>query len=169
MTLAQKYYAMNAAINVFLTSQSETARLYKYGAVVEEKKTYPYFQSTYRLKEAQPFGTTESGSLTDFEYILNFFTAATSERTNDASLFTVFEKVREAIANPTYLIWRNIANVYGTNYAPEFSFKGGVEVLQRGLIFSCQSVCSHVLADVVGAEIPAAEAAADVSESLSYH
>lgn len=169
MTLIEKYYAMNTAINKFFQGQNmPKVRVHKYGTVVEEKKVYPYFQSTFRLKEQQPFGTSQSGTLTDFEYILNFFTAAPIERENDAALYKQFDMVREAIANPTILIFRGIANVYNTTYAPEFNFKGGIEVLQRGLIYSCQSVCSHVLADVVGKEVPTEEVVADISESLHY-
>jgi len=150
MTLAQTYYAMNAAVNLFLKAQGQgNVRVYKYGAVVEEKKTYPYFQSTYRFKSAlQPFGNTESGTLTDFEYILNFFTAATSERDNDAELFNVLEMVKEGITNLQYFIWRDIANIMSWDRTPEFSYKSGVEVLQSGLVFQMQKITSHVLADI---------------------
>jgi hypothetical protein len=148
MTLIETYYAMNTAINKFFQGQNmPKVRVHKYGTVVEEKKVYPYFQSAYRFKRGQPFGTTESGTLTDFEYILNFFTAAPIERENDAALYKEFDMVREAITNPYYFIWRDIANIMAWEPVPEFAFKSGVEVLQLGLKFDMQKVTSHVLAN----------------------
>ena len=149
MTIAEKYYAMNAAINAFLIAAGETARVFKYGTVAADNRVYPYFQSSYKVYDAQPFGTDESGTYTDFYFYLNFFTAAKNERDNDAALFTVFEKVREAIGNPNKLILQPIASVTRVEQTPEFNFRGGVEVLQRGLILTCRAVCSHVVADGV--------------------
>jgi hypothetical protein len=148
MTIAEKFYAMNAAIKAFLVAQGETAGVYKYGTVITGKP-YPYFQSDYKVYDAQPFGTDESGTYTDFYFYLNFFTAASNERKNDAALFNVFEKVREAIGNPNKLILQPIASVTRVEQTPEFNFRGGLEVLQRGLILTCRAVCSHVVADGV--------------------
>lgn len=144
MTIAEKYYAMNEAINLFLKGESSTARVYKYGTVMD-KKPYPYFQSDYKVIDSQPFSTDESGRYTDFHYYLNFFTASKNERDNDAALFNVLEKAREAIGNPNKLILRNIASVLRIEQTPEFAFRGGLEVLQKGLILACRAVCSHVL------------------------
>lgn len=149
MTIAEKYYAMNAAINAFLSAAGEAARVFKYGTIADDKKNYPYFQSNYRVIDAQPFGTDESGTYTDFYFYLNFFTAAKNERDNDAALFMVFEKVREAIGNPNKLILQPVASVTRVEQTPEFNFRGGLEVLQRGLILTCRAVCSHVVADGV--------------------
>ena len=149
MTIAEKYYAMNAAINTFLAAAGETARVFKYGTVKDSARPYPYFQSDYKVYDAQPFGTDESGTYTDFYFYLNFFTAASNERKNDAALFNVFEKVREAIGNPNKLILQPIASVTKVEQTPEFNFRGGLEVLQRGLILTCRAVCSHVVADGV--------------------
>lgn len=147
MTIAQKYYAMNAAIQAFLVSEDETAKIYKYGRVVQGVR-YPYFQSTYRVRDAQPFPSKQSGTYTDFDYFLNYFVAAKNEDSNDALLFTTFEKVKEAIGNPYYLILQPVASVLKIAHAPEFTFKGGLEVLQRGLILTCRTVCGNVLSEI---------------------
>lgn len=151
MTIAQKFYAMNTAINEFLAGlvPAQTAQVYKYGTVADGKKPYPYFQSDYKVTDSQPFSTDESGRYTDFTFFLNFFTAAANERSNDAALFNVFEQVREAIGNPNKLILQPIASVTKIEQTPEFNFKGGLAVLQRGLILTCRAVCSHVLSDDV--------------------
>jgi len=146
MTIAEKYYAMNGAIKAFLRSQNITAGIYKYGRVVQGV-AYPYFQSDYRVKDAQPFPSKQSGTYTEFDYFLNYFVAAKNEDKNDAALFTTFEMVKEAIGNPYWIILQPIASVLKISHAPEFSFKGGVEVLQRGLILSCRTVCGSVLSE----------------------
>jgi len=74
MTIIEKYYAMNKALNQALAaggSGVSPARVYKYGAV-PKGASYPYFQSTYRVTRRQPYASSVSGVLTDFEYILNF-------------------------------------------------------------------------------------------------
>lgn len=146
MTIYEKYYAMNKAINDFLKAKGFSASVYKYGTV-PSGVVYPYFQSTYRITGRQPHGSSQSGTLTDFEYSLNFFTASKSDRANDAALFVPYEAVREAIVSPQNSIWRDIANVYEHNETPEFNFKGGLEVLQKGLVCVCQTVVSHVVID----------------------
>lgn len=147
MTIAEKFYAMNAAIKSFLVSQESDAGIYKYGRVVQNVR-YPYFQSDYRVRDAQPFPSKQSGTYADFDYFLNYFVAAKNEDSNDALLFTTFEKVKEAIGNPYYLILQPIASVLKITHTPEFRFKGGLEVLQRGLILTCRTVCGNVLSEV---------------------
>ena len=83
-----------------------------------------------------------------FDYFLNYFVAAKNEDSNDAALFTTFEKVKEAIGNPYYVILQPIASVLKITHTPEFRFKGGLEVLQRGLILTCRTVCGNVLSEV---------------------
>lgn len=155
MTLYEKYYAMNKALNIALDGQGITCPVFKYGSVIKtgegypavdgQPVKYPYMQSTFRVTKRQPNGSTASGTLIDFEYILNFFTAAAHERENDAALFVPYETARELIVNPDFLIWSGIANVLNHDETPEFNFRGGLEVLQKGLIFRCQSVVSHVI------------------------
>lgn len=148
MTIAEKYYAMNEAIIDFLKSQSLDVSVYKYGRVAQDIK-YPYFQSDYKIKDGtQPFPSKQSGTYTEFDYFLNYFVAAKNENSNDAALFTTFEKVKEAIGNPYYIILQPIASVLKIVLTPEFSFKGGREVLMRGLILTCRTVCSNVLSEV---------------------
>ena len=59
----------------------------------------------------------------------------------------VNETARELIITPGLMIWDGITNVLNHDETPEFNFKGGLEVLMRGLIFKCQSVVSHVVTD----------------------
>lgn len=146
MTIYEKYYAMNKALNEFLIGNGYICPVYKYGTV-PEGITYPYIQTTYRITKRQAYGSSQSGTITDFEYSLNFFTAAKSDRENDSALFIPFEALREAIVSPYNPIWLGIANVYGHTETPEYKFKGGLEVLQKGLIFVCQAVTTHIVID----------------------
>jgi hypothetical protein len=146
MTIYEKYYAMNKAINTFLVAKGYSCRVFKYGTAPGDG-VYPYIQTTYRVTQRQPHGTSQSGTLTNFEYSLNFFTAPKSDRENDAVLFVPFEAVREAVISPREPLWAGIANVYDQKETPEFTFKGGLEVLQKGLIFACQTVVSHIVVD----------------------
>ena len=146
MTINQKYYAMNSALIAGLANLSVVCPVYKYGTVPQPTK-YPYIQTSFRVKNRQPFGSATSGTLVTFEFYLNFFTAAGNEKSNDAALFIPYETARELITTPQTLIWSGIANVRDHEETPEFNFKGGLEVLMRGLIFDCQTVVSHVIAD----------------------
>lgn len=166
MTINEKYYAMNAALNIALKAQNVACPVYKYGAVAELKK-YPYIQTAYRVIKRQPFGSSTSGILTDFEYILNYFTAAENERSNDAALFYPYEIARELVTSPESFIWKGIANILSHNETPEFAFKGGVEVLRRGLIFDCQTVTTFVSTIHGGNEISIDEVTETISESLN--
>lgn len=154
MTIVEKYYAMNKALNQALAAggSGPSARVYKYGTV-PKGATYPYFQSAYRVTYRQPFASSVSGVLTDFEYTLNFFTAAPNDEANDAALFEVYEMARELITSPESFIWSGIATVLSHDETPEFKFHGGLEVLQRGLVFNCQTVTTFVSSIHGGTEI----------------
>ena len=152
MTIIEKYYAMNTALNQALVNRGIAARVYKYGAV-PKGATYPYFQSTYRVTYRQPYASSVSGVLTDFEYTLNFFTAAPNDESNDAALFEPYEIARELITSPESAIWNSIATVLSHDETPEFKFHGGLEVLMRGLVFACQTVTTFVSAIHGGEEV----------------
>jgi hypothetical protein len=177
MTIYEKYYAMNAALNTALIAQCVTCPVFKYGSVVKKGNgypdvdgqpvSYPYIQTTFRVTKRQPNGSKTSGTLIDFEYTLNFFTAAAHERMNDSELFEPYEMARELIVNPDFLIWRGIANVLNHDETPEFNFRGGLEVLQKGLIFRCQSVVSHVI-DYVTEEVDIDDAMEVIEDSINF-
>lgn len=177
MTIYEKYYAMNSALNTALIAQGVICPIFKYGTVVKKGTgypevdgqpiSYPYIQTTFRVTKRQPNGSNASGTLINFEYILNFFTAAIHERMNDASLFVAYETARELIVSPDFLIWAGIANVLNHDETPEFNFHGGSEVLQKGLIFICQSVVSHVI-DFTGKIVPVDEAMEVVEDSINF-
>ena len=166
MTLYEKYYAMNKALNDALTGRGIVCPVYKYGSVAQPV-TYPYIQTIYRVTKRQPNGSAISGTLIDFEYTLNFFTAAVHERSNDAGLFIPYETARELITSPGYLIWKDIANVLNHEETPEFNFHGGLEVLQKGLLFKCQTVVSHVITDNTK-YVPEDDALAVVEGSINF-
>ena len=168
MTIIEKYYAMNKALNQALAaggSGPTPARVYKYGTV-PKGATYPYFQSAYRVTRRQPYASSMSGVLTDFEYILNFFTAAPNDEVNDAKLFEPYEIARELITSPESFIWDGIATVLSHDETPEFKFHGGLEVLQRGLVFSCQTVTTFVSSIHGGTEIDIDNVADAIEKSL---
>ena len=165
MTIIEKYYAMNKALNVALKAKEIVAPVYKYGTV-PEGQSYPYFQSSYRVQRRQPFGKLSTGVLTDFEYILNFFTASVNDETNDEELFTPYETARELITSPDSFIWYGIANILSHNETPNFNFKGGLEVLQRGLVFDCQTVTSFVSNIGGGKEVTTEKVVTTIKTSL---
>jgi hypothetical protein len=165
MTIIEKYYAMNKALNVALATQGIAARAYKYGTVPKGAQ-YPYFQSTYRVTYRQPYASSVSGVLTDFEYSLNFFTAAASDEANDAALFEPYEIARELITSPESFIWTGIANVLNHDETPEFKMKGGLEVLQRGLVIACQTVTTFVSTLHGGKEITIEEVTDTIKNAL---
>jgi hypothetical protein len=167
MTIIEKYYAMNKALNQALaaTGSGPAVRVYKYGTV-PKGATYPYFQSSYRVTYRQPFASSVSGVLTDFEYTLNFFTAAPNDEANDAKLFEPYEMARELITSPESAIWNSIATIFSHDETPEFNFKGGLEVLMRGLVFACQTVTSFVSTIHGGEEITVDNVVDTIKESL---
>jgi len=167
MTIIEKYYAMNTALNQALVNRGIAARVYKYGAV-PKGATYPYFQSTYRVTRRQPYASSVSGVLTDFEYTLNFFTAAPNDESNDAALFEAYEIARELITSPESAIWNSIATVLSHDETPEFKFHGGLEVLMRGLVFACQTVTTFVSAIHGGEEITVDNVVDTIEKSLEY-
>jgi len=166
MTIYEKYYAMNAALSAALVAQGVTCPVYKYGSV-PKLQNYPYIQTTFRVTKRQPNASARSGTLTDFEYTLNFFTAAKHERENDAALFVPYETARELIVSPDHLVWAGIANVLNHDETPEFNFHGGLEVLQKGLLFNCQTVTSHVIHDS-GTYVPVDEAMEVIEGSINF-
>jgi hypothetical protein len=165
MTINEKYYAMNKALNQALATLGINAHVYKYGAV-PKGATYPYFQTSYRVVKRQPYASSVSGVLTDFEYSLNFFTAAASDEANDAKLFEPYEIARELITSPESFIWDGIANVLSHDETPEFNTKGGLEVLQRGLVFACQTVTTFVSTIHGGEEITIDEVVDTIKNAL---
>lgn len=170
MTITEKYYAMNSALNKALIENEINARVYKYGivgALNGHNKTYPYFQSSYRVKSRQPYASSKTGVLVDFEYSLNFFTAANADETNDAALFNPYEVARELITSPESFIWNGIANILSHAETPEFDFKGGLEVLQRGLVFDCQTVTTFVSQIHGGTEISIDNVVETINDSLN--
>jgi hypothetical protein len=169
MTIIEKYYAMNKALNQALAAggSGPAARVYKYGTV-PKGASYPYFQSAYRVTRRQPFASSVSGVLIDFEYTLNFFTAAPNDEANDAKLFEPYEIARELITSPESFIWDGIATVLSHDETPEFNFKGGLEVLMRGLIFVCQTVTTFVSSLHGGEEITVDNVVDTIEKSLEY-
>ena len=58
MTIYEKYYAMNKALNEFLIGNGYPCPVYKYGTV-PEGITYPYIQTTYRITKRQAYGSSQ--------------------------------------------------------------------------------------------------------------
>jgi hypothetical protein len=165
MNINQKYYAMNSALNAALIARDIVCPVYKYG-VVAQPVSYPYMQTTYRVTKRQPYASSVSGVLIDFEYVLNFFTAAGHEKANDTNLFIPYETARELITSPESMIWSGIANILNHDETPEFNFKGGLEVIQRGLVFNCQAVAEFISTIHGGVEIPVDDIIETIQEIL---
>lgn len=169
MTLNEKYYAINTAINNYLSSKNITARVYKYGVDSALLKTnsqnatqirYPYFQSSIDNKKQQ-FATTRSGGiLTNFDYQLNYFTGPHDEFQNDAALFWPFEVVANALGDVDLLLLSSIANIKHVSGPYTFEYKSGQALPAAAMIYNMQAVCSYA------ATLPPATIATDTSKAL---
>lgn len=107
LTLQERYYKINEALNNFFESQSLDCRVLKYGidpattkdnTNLQEKK-YPYFQSFLLNPKPQSWTDQQSGTYYEFEYQLSFFTSPRNETEDDIDEMRPFEIARIALCD----------------------------------------------------------------------
>lgn len=153
LTLTQTYYAINAALNNYLTTNQVKAQVYKYGIDPALLKTnvhnrtsgpaYPYFQSYITNPKQNTWTTVESGIFTDYEYQLSFFTAPTDEFVNDSAYFWPFEVAKNALSDRRANLLDGIAVIKSSTGHYEFAMKSGQPVPAAFQIYQMRSVCAY--------------------------
>lgn len=107
LTLQERYYKINEALNLFLKSKNVVCPVYKYGvdpATLNtspngQDKKYPYFQSFLLNPKPQSWTTQKGGTYFTFEYQLSFFTSPRNEFQNDTIEWKPFELARIAFSD----------------------------------------------------------------------
>lgn len=162
MTLIQKFYAINTALNLFLRGQGVRCQVIKYGVdpattkVTSNDQTssrYPYMQ-TWIPDPPRPNAWTsrESGIYTRFKFQLNFYTAPEFEFENDALLYTPFNLARIAFSDVAMRVLMmtdpegntfSIADVLKVHEPISFKMTSGSPVIQSVLLVEMATVCAY--------------------------
>jgi hypothetical protein len=161
LTLMERYYAINQAINAYLISKNIFCPVIKYGIDPATLKqtwkgqvydNFPYFQTF--ISNVRPLAWTSyySGTLTDFDYQINFFTSPTDETVNDSVFFKPFEAIKNGLSNINLNLLQTtdedenittIADLQSMMYHYEFNMKSGSPVPSAFLICKMRAVCGY--------------------------
>lgn len=170
MTLNQRYYAVNTAINTYLQSKGIDARVIKYGidpatlanqSLSTAKTKYPYFQSYITNVQEQPWTTETTGIFTDFDYQLSYFAGPQSEKINDTKYFYPFEVVKNVLGDINLNILDGIADIRSKEGPYKFEVKSGQPVASAIMIYKMRAQCSYE------AIIPDAGITTDINSAIS--
>jgi len=162
LTLLQRYYAMNAALDKYLSDQQTNCPVIKYGIDPATLKTtfkdtrdsvFPYIQT--HISNVRPVAWTslDSGIMTEFDYQLSFFTSPADETVNDAAYFIPFEVARIGLTDVNRKVLSTfdtdgneytIANILDLKFHYEFEMKTGSPVPAAFLIARMRAVCAYV-------------------------
>jgi hypothetical protein len=108
LTIMQRYYAINQAIDSYLISKDIFCPVIKYGidpATLKPKwkgkqyDRFPYLQTFISNVKPQAWTSYYSGTLTDFDFQISFFTSPDNEFINDVNFFKPFEAVKNGLSN----------------------------------------------------------------------
>lgn len=161
LTLMERYYAINQAINSYLVSKNIFCPVIKYGidpATIKPtwKNTqydrFPYIQTF--ISNVRPVAWTSyfKGTLTDFDFQISFFTSPTDETINDSVFFKPFEAVKNALSNINLKLLQTvdqagnittIADLRSMVYHKDFYMKSGSPVPSAFLICKMRAVCGY--------------------------
>lgn len=179
LTLMQRYYGINKALNDYLKSRAIDCPVIKYGidpATIKAQSNaqtgfkYPYFQSYIRPVNPQAWTSSDAGTLTQFEYQLSFFTGPQDEFANDADKFIPFDVARNALSDvnirllATVDIYGNrttLADLLDVQHHYEFSMKTGQPVPAAFLIAKMRAVCAYPIS------IPDATLSTDIDNAIT--
>lgn len=161
MTLEEKYYAINAALNAWFETQEVRCPVVKFGvdpatlkASVRDQTNsrYPYFQSFLMNPQPQAWTSSAAGVYTRFEYQLSFYTSPDNEFTNDAALWLPFNLARIALSDVSLGVLSvdsnaavavTIADLLRVREERSFSMVSGAPVPRGVLIAEMAAVCSY--------------------------
>lgn len=161
LTLMERYYAINQAINAYLISKNIFCPVIKYGIDPgtlkakwngQQYDTFPYLQ-TY-ISNVRPLAWTSypSGTLTDFDFQISFFTSPADETINDSVFFKPFEAVKNGLANINLNLLQTtdqdgnittIADIKSLLFHYEFNMKSGSPVPSAFVIYKMRAVCGY--------------------------
>lgn len=178
LTLLQRYYAINRALNAYLVAQGVNCPIIKHGidpatlkATSKAQTTvYPYMQSFLLNPKPTAWTSQTSGILTTFEYQLSFFTAPQDEFANDATLFTPFEVAKNALSDVNAKVLTvtgyagaetTLADLLDIKHHYEFEMKSGSPRPAAFMIARMRAVCGYAKA------VPEAELSTDIEGAIT--
>lgn len=160
LTLKQRYYGINAALNSYLVSKGQQCKVLKYGidratlknSTSNQTDKYPYLQ-TY-VNNAKPVSWTnyENGVLTDFDFQISFFTSPATEFEKDDKLFEPFYIATNALSDARLKLLQTtiganvttLADLISVRYTEEFGIVSGAPVPSAIFIAKMRAVCGYV-------------------------
>lgn len=160
MTMIETYYALNTALSGAMKSHSVACPLYKYGVTpsminnnqANKKESYPYLQTSYSVDRSVSRTSQSSGTVTDFDYQLSFFTSPSSEFSSDKILMDTWEKIKNCVSDVRLAIFSKIADLLNHQEVDGFDQSSGMIVASKFLICKMRAVCTYAI-DVPGSAV----------------
>lgn len=166
LTLQQRYYGINRALSSYLIDKGISCPIIKYGidpATLKDRSnpsagfSYPYLQTFIPNQNPVAFTSLDSGTLTEFDFQVSFFTAPEDEFGNDEDYFLPFVAVINALSDVNlrlldyYDKGTDSLTTYADLVAPlmisqEFGIKSGQGVPAAFLIAKMRAVCGYAIA-----------------------
>lgn len=166
LTLHQRYYGINRALSSYLIDKGISCPIIKFGidpATLKDRSkpqagfSYPYLQTFILNQKPVAFTSLESGTLTEFDFQVSFFTAPKDEYGNDADYFLPFTAVVNALSDVNLRLLEyydhgtDKLTTYADLIAPlmieqQFGMKSGQGVPAAFLIAKMRAVCGYAIA-----------------------
>lgn len=163
LTLMERYYAINQALNSYLISKDIFCPVIKYGIDPATLKAewkgqaydrFPYIQTFISNVKAQQWTSYAGGTLTEWDFQVSFFSSPTGQEfANDAVFFRPFEAVKNGLSNINLNLLQTISNdgkitTIADIYEPirfhyEFEMKSGSPVPSAFMICKMRAVCGY--------------------------
>lgn len=162
LTLMERYYAINQALNAYLVSLDLNCPVIKYGIdPATLKRTwkgqayerYPYIQTYITNVKAQQWTSYQGGTLTEWDFQVSFFSSPKTEFENDAVYFRPFEAVKNGLSNIRLNLLQTtgedgkvttLADIFDpVRFHYEFEMKSGSPVPSAFAIFKMRAVCGY--------------------------
>ena len=151
-TILETYYAINSALQNYLSSTYYDCPILKYGvdpaqlgdAKNSQGVSYPYFQTYITNIKQNSRTTTASGILTNFDYQISFFTAPNTSLVNDSLLFYPYEVLKNILSDTQTNLLGDIASLLQRQEVLEFNVVSGQMVPSAVLICKMRAVCAYV-------------------------
>ncbi len=162
LTLMERYYAINQALNSYLVSLDLNCPVIKYGVDLATLKRswkgqqydrYPYIQTYISNVKAQQWTSYQGGTLTEWDFQASFFSSPKTEFENDALYFKPFEAIKNGLSNIRLNLLQTVSNdgkitTLADIYEPirfhyEFEMKSGSPVPSAFMICKMRAVCGY--------------------------
>jgi len=161
LTLKQRYYGINKAIIDYLALNNIDCKVLKYGidpATLKDQSKdqnvsiYPFIRTHLRNPKPVAWTTKESGTMTEFDFHVSFFTSPEDEFLNDENLFIPFEVVKNAFSDIDLKLFSyttpngdqtTIADLLSIIYDEEFFMNSGQPSPANFFIAKMRAVCGY--------------------------